>query len=175
VAMAAAGAVASTVPVASKGSGRTGPKPVNQPQVVKQKKQKNRVKTARRPSKKAVETVHTPVEKSLHTVTEQMIVEDTPLAVGNHGNTEEALISSRLDSLLAMLRPLMASMHFLLNAISSEGKGEAFCRGLEAAKAVVSQATEIAEATTANGTVTRSSRSSTAPPTDHAHRVPTYQ
>jgi len=124
VAMAAAGTVASTAPVASKGSGCTGPKPVNQPQVVKQKTRKNRVKTARRPSKKAVETVHTPVVKSLHTGTEQMIVKDTPLAVGNHGNTEEALISSRLDSLLAMMRPLMASMHFLLNAISSEGKGK---------------------------------------------------
>jgi len=52
---------------------------------------------SRRPSSKVVEAAHTPVEKSPVTVTEQMIVEDAPPAVDNHGNGEEALISSRLD------------------------------------------------------------------------------
>jgi len=123
-----------------------------------------------------VDNVITPVVTSPVTVTvkvtEQMIVEDAPPAVGNHDNSEEALISSRLDSLLAIMRPLMATMRFLLNAISSEGREQAFCRGLEAAKAVVSQVMEVAEATE---TVNHSSRSSTAPPTDHAHLVPTYK
>jgi len=133
--MATTGAFSSQTPVASKGKKRTGPKPVNEPQVAKQKKRKNRLKMSRRSSSKVVEAAHTLVEKSLVTVTEQMIVEDAPPAVGNHGIGEEALIiSSRLDSLLAMMRPLMACIHFLLNAISSEGKGEAFCRGLKQQK-----------------------------------------
>jgi len=63
-----------------------------------------------------------------------------------------------------MIRPLMASMHFLLNAISSEGRGQAFFRGLEAAWSLM--VAEIAGTTAEAESVTISSRSLTArPPT----------
>jgi len=50
---------------------------------------------------------------------------------------DTATLSRRIEAILDMMQPLLTSMQFLLGAISSEGRGEAFHQGLTSAKAVV--------------------------------------